>query len=71
MIVQMRKGASQEAVDAVVERATSYGLDVQLNVGTDKTVVALLGSNTGQLEADIFAVLPEVESVTRIMMTKQ
>jgi 3-deoxy-7-phosphoheptulonate synthase len=67
MIVEMKKGASQEAVDAVVERATSFGLDVQLNVGTDKTVVALLGSNTGQLDADIFAVLPEVESVTRIM----
>ncbi|MBN1693610.1 MAG: 3-deoxy-7-phosphoheptulonate synthase, partial [Dehalococcoidales bacterium] len=41
--------------------------DVQLNIGTDKTVVALLGSNTGQIPTDIFAVLPGVESVTRIM----
>jgi 3-deoxy-7-phosphoheptulonate synthase len=30
-------------------------------------VVALLGSNTGQIPTDIFAVLPGVESVTRIM----
>ncbi len=67
MIVEMRKGAARESVDAVVERARSFGFDVQLNVGTDKTVVAILGSNTGQAPTDAFAVLPEVESVTRIM----
>jgi 3-deoxy-7-phosphoheptulonate synthase len=67
MIVEMKTGAAQEEVDAVVEKAKSQGLDVQLNIGTDKTVVALLGSNTGQLPTDIFAVLPGVESVTRIM----
>jgi 3-deoxy-7-phosphoheptulonate synthase len=67
MIVEMKTGAAKEEVDAVVEKAKSQGLDVQLNIGTDKTVVALLGSNTGQLPTDIFAVLPGVESVTRIM----
>jgi len=67
MIVEMRTGASQEEIDDVVQRAKSLELDVQLNLGTDKTVVALLGSNTGQLSSDIFAVLPGVESVTRIM----
>lgn len=67
MIVEMRTGASTSDVDGVVEKAKSLGLDVQLNFGTDKTVVALLGSNTGQIPTDIFAVLPGVESVTRIM----
>ena len=67
MIVEMKTGASQEETDGVVARARSQGLDVQLNIGTDKTVVALLGSNTGQLSTDLFAVLPGVESVTRIM----
>ncbi len=67
MIVEMKIGASQEEVDGVVQKARSQGLDVQLNLGTEKTVVALLGSNTGQLPTDIFAVLPGVESVTRIM----
>lgn len=67
MIVEMRTGAPEEEVDGVVEKAKSVGLDVQLNIGTDKTVVALLGSNTGQIPTDIFAVLPGVESVTRIM----
>jgi len=63
----MRTGARTTEVDDVVARAKSLGLDVQLNIGTDKTVVALLGSNTGQLDTEIFAVLPGVESVTRIM----
>jgi 3-deoxy-7-phosphoheptulonate synthase len=67
MIVEMRRGTTQDEIDGVVQRAKSLGLGVQLNLGTDKTVVAILGSNTGQLSTDIFAVLPGVESVTRIM----
>jgi len=67
MIIEMRKGTTQEEVDAVVQRAQSLGLDVQLNLGTDKTVVAILGGITGQLQIDVFAVLPGVESVARIM----
>ena len=67
MIVEMVTGASVEQVDGVVQRAKSLGFQVQLNLGTDKTVVAILGSNTGQVPTDTFAVLPGVESVTRVM----
>jgi 3-deoxy-7-phosphoheptulonate synthase len=67
MIVEMRTGAAQQEVDDVVQRAKKLGLGVQLNLGTNKTVVALLGPNTGQLPIDTFAVLPGVERVTRIM----
>lgn len=67
MIVEMKTGASQEEIDGVVQKAKSLRLGIQLNLGTDKTVVAILGSNTGQLPTDIFAVLPGVERVTRIM----
>src|SRR5512136_2279837 len=67
MIVEMRRRATQKEIDSVVDRARSLNLDVQLNLGTDKTVVAILGSTTGQLSTDIFAVLPGVETVTRIM----
>ncbi|MEA3442550.1 MAG: 3-deoxy-7-phosphoheptulonate synthase [Chloroflexota bacterium] len=67
MIVEMRKGATSEEIDEVVQRAKSLGLSVQLNLGTDKTVVAILGSNTGKLSIDTFAVLPGVESASRIM----
>jgi len=67
MIVEMRKGATKKEIDAVTARAKNLGLGIQMNQGTDKTVVAILGSNTGQLQTDVFAVLPGVESVTRIM----
>ncbi len=67
MIVEMRQGATQSQIDAVIERARGYGFDVQLNVGTDKVVIAVLGSDTGQVPTANFAVLPGVASVTRIM----
>ncbi len=67
MIVQMKKGATPAEIDSVVCKVETLGLKVQLNLGTDKTVIAVLGSNTGQLSTDIFAVLPGVESVVRVM----
>ncbi len=67
MIVQMQSGTTTEEVDAVVQRAKGLGLSVQLNLGTEKVVIAILGSNTGRLSTDTFAVLPGVENVTRIM----
>jgi len=67
MIVGMRMDSTREEIDNVVARAKLLGMKVQLNLGTDRTVVAILGSNTGGLPTDTFAVLPGVESVTRIM----
>ncbi|MBI2854209.1 MAG: 3-deoxy-7-phosphoheptulonate synthase [Chloroflexi bacterium] len=67
MIVQMKRGATREEVDHVVERAKSLGFGVQLNIGTETTVIAILGSDTGKTPSDIFAVLPGVEAVSRIM----
>ena len=67
MIVSMKTGTTPEEVDGEVQRAKSLGLSVQLNQGTDRAVVAILGSNTGQLPTEFFAILPGVENVTRIM----
>jgi len=67
MIIEMKTGSSQEEIDAVVLKVRSFNLDVQINMGTEKAVIAVLGGNTGQVATDIFAVLPGVESVTRIM----
>ncbi|MBN2238862.1 MAG: 3-deoxy-7-phosphoheptulonate synthase [Dehalococcoidales bacterium] len=67
MIVEMKTGATKEEVQAVVDKVESFGWEVQMNVGTQKTVIAILGSNTGQVSSDVFAVLSGVESVTRIM----
>jgi 3-deoxy-7-phosphoheptulonate synthase len=63
----MQRGIDVQQVDGVVQRAKSLGFQVQLNLGTDKVVIAILGGNTGQVPTDTFAVLPGVESVTRIM----
>ena len=67
MIVEMRKNATSQEIEDVIQRARSLGFSVQLNLGTDKTVVAILGGNTGQLSTDTFGVLPGVENITRIM----
>jgi 3-deoxy-7-phosphoheptulonate synthase len=67
MIIEMNRGATEDQVDHVVERAHSFGFEVQLNLGTEKTVVAILGSDTGKVQTDVFAVLPGVQSVTRVM----
>jgi 3-deoxy-7-phosphoheptulonate synthase len=67
MIVEMSKGATEEQVGDVVRKAHSMGFEVQLNLGTDKTVVAILGSDTGKTSTDVFAVLRGVEGVARIM----
>jgi len=67
MIVEMSKGATEEQVNHVVDRANSLGFEVQLNIGTEKTVVAILGGDTGKTETDVFAVLPGVENVSRVM----
>ncbi|MDP2662165.1 MAG: 3-deoxy-7-phosphoheptulonate synthase, partial [Dehalococcoidia bacterium] len=63
----MTKGATKEQVDQVVERAHTMGFDVQLNIGAEKVVVAILGSNTGKAPTDVFEVLPGVQTVARIM----
>ncbi|MFO7916606.1 MAG: 3-deoxy-7-phosphoheptulonate synthase [Anaerolineae bacterium] len=67
MIVEMETGATQEQIDRVIERANSYDFDTQLNIGTEKVVIAILGGDTGRVPTENFAVLPGVESVTRIM----
>ncbi|NLT74851.1 MAG: 3-deoxy-7-phosphoheptulonate synthase [Chloroflexi bacterium] len=67
MIVEMQRNATQSQVDAVIERAQGYGFEVQLNRGTDKVVIAILGSDTGHVPTANFEVLPGVGSVTRIM----
>ena len=64
MIVEMRKSASTQEIDEVVTKARSLGFSVQVNVGTDKTVIAILGSNTGQTSTDTFGVYPGVESIS-------
>ena len=67
MIVEMRTGVKKAEIDAVVKKVESYGWNTLVSQGTDKTIIAIMGTNTGQVSTDIFAVFPGVEKVTRIM----
>jgi 3-deoxy-7-phosphoheptulonate synthase len=67
MIIEMKKGVSEATIQKVVERVKEAGCEVQLNMGTEKVVIAVLGSNTGHIDPQIFEVLSGVRKVTRIM----
>lgn len=67
MIIEMRKQAKEEEIQGVIDRVRKLGFEVQLNQGKEKTVIAVLGSGTGEVETQIFEVLPGVEKVIRIM----
>jgi len=67
MIIEMQKGADEPTIQRVVERVKEFGFDVQLNVGEEEVVIAVLGSNTGIVDTQVFEALPGVERVFRIM----
>jgi len=67
MIIEMEKGASQKLIDGVVRKVRELGFDVQPNIGEKETVIAVLGSNTGEVDTQIFETLPGVKKVIRIM----
>lgn len=67
MIIAMQKGSTQENIREVVERIRKLGFKEQLNQGEEKTVIAVLGGETGNISTEVFAVLPGVENVMRIM----
>ena len=66
MIIEMEKGSSSEQISAVVKRVKTSGFDVQMNRGTERKVIAVLGTDTGSFDTAIFEVLPGVEQVLRI-----
>lgn len=71
MIVKMKKGANSEDIEAVVRRVEELrvkelGFEVQLNVGVERTVIAILGANTAGIDTAIFEVFPGVEQVVRM-----
>ena len=66
MIIEMQKDAKPEEIQSAIERVKSLGFAVQVNSGTDRTVIAVLGTDTGSLDTQLFEVLPGVEQVVRI-----
>lgn len=67
MIIEMKKGAKEKEIKEVIKRIKELGFEFQLNVGKEKTVIAVLGSETGEINTQVFEVLEGVERVVRIM----
>jgi len=66
MIIEMKRGTDPENIRAVVEKAKLLGLEVQINSGTERIVIALLGPDTGDIDQGSFEVFEGVEQVLRI-----
>lgn len=62
----MRVVADSKEVEAVVAKVRELGFQVQINKGVERTVIAILGANTGELDTGVFEVYPGVEQVLRI-----
>jgi 3-deoxy-7-phosphoheptulonate synthase len=66
MIVVMKKGASQEAVQNMVQRVEELGLKAHVIVGTERTVIAAVGEKRNG-EKEKLASYEEVEQVVPIL----
>ncbi|MEO8495256.1 MAG: 3-deoxy-7-phosphoheptulonate synthase, partial [Planctomycetota bacterium] len=53
MIVVMKKGATQEQVDHMVERVEALGLKSHVIVGTERTVIAAIGEKREQMKESL------------------
>jgi 3-deoxy-7-phosphoheptulonate synthase len=65
MIVAMQERATEEQIDAVIERISELGLNVHRTTGATQTILAAVGS-TANLDLNKFEVLPGVLNVHRI-----
>ena len=65
----MKVGSDSREVEDVIEHVRGLKdmqLEVQVNRGTERVVIAVLGASTGDLDTGIFEVFPGVEQVLRI-----
>ena len=66
MIIVMTTTATEEDVQRVVGRLQRDGLDAQINRGTERVVIGVIGTGFPSDYQEHIEILPEVESVTRI-----
>ena len=68
MIVVMEPGATQAQLEAVVQKIRDAGLNTHLSVGTERTLIGVVGdSHTKELLRDTLEATPGVEKVVRIL----
>ncbi len=66
MIIEMGQDVTGEQIQAVCDLIREKGFEAQQNPGRERTVIAVLGSNTGQTDTQIFERMSGVEKVLRI-----
>ena len=66
MIIVMKPGAAKSEVDHVVDRVTELGLQPHTIIGTERTVVALVGDER-PVSRDLLESFPGVEKVVPIL----
>lgn len=66
MIIEMEAGAIPGEIETVLARVKELGFTYHINNGEVKTVIAVLGENTGAVDVGDFEVLSGVEQVVRI-----
>ena len=66
MMIVMKKGASQQEVEAVIKKVKESGFQEQVNPGKDRTLIGVVGE-TRRISTDVFTILPGVERVFRIL----
>src|SRR3972149_5548276 len=68
VIVVMEPGATQAQLEAVVQKIRDAGLNTHLSVGTERTLIGVVGdSHTKELLRDTLEATPGVEKVVRIL----
>ena len=66
MIIVMSGDASDQQVDAVVNKIKGFGLDVNISRGTERTVIGAIGDER-KLDAEMFDSMPGVEQSMHIV----
>ena len=66
MVVVMQAGATEQQIQAVIDRMVETGFDVHRSTGTIHTVLGGVGSRAGEIDLAIFEVLEGVKEAHRI-----
>jgi len=68
-IIVLRPGITEEEKGHIIKRLENYGLKAQVSVGTERTIIGVIGdtSKITEEEEEAFSVMPGVEKVLRIL----
>ncbi|MCS7052029.1 MAG: 3-deoxy-7-phosphoheptulonate synthase, partial [Thermomicrobium sp.] len=66
MIVVMQPGATQEQIQAVIDRVAEFGFQTKLAPGAERMVIGVVGSPLPDTLKEALERLPGVEEVIRV-----